>query len=581
MVTLNINGQQVSVPEKTTIMEAAEKIGIHIPHLCFLKDINEIGACRVCLVEVEGMDKLVPACDTECREGMEVVTNSPRLRKIRRINVELILSDHKSECTSCVKSGNCSLQALANDLGIIRSPFVENTAEKSRWDTKLPLIRDASKCIKCMRCIQICEKVQSLGVWDLRGTGHRTTVGTRDNLDFQEADCALCGQCITHCPVGALRERDDRDVLNDAIGDPEKVVIAQVAPAVRTAWGEQLGLPEEENTIGKLVCALKKIGIDYVFDTNYSADLTIMEEGSEFLYRLAHKDEHKWQMFTSCCPGWVRFAKTQYPDMIENLSTAKSPQQMFGAVAKTYIAHKLGIDPDKVFSVSIMPCVSKKYERTVPQVNYNDEGFDVDLVLTTRELDRFVRSDKIRPEDLIDMPFDDIFGEGSGAAVIFGTTGGVMEAALRSAYFLATGNNPEPDAFKDVRGNKGWREKTFDLDGTELRVAVASGLGNARNLIEAVRAGEAEYDFVEIMACPGGCVGGGGQPFKDGLELAEDRSRQLYELDRKNEIRFSHENSAVQLTYQEYLGEPMSEKAHHLLHTDLKGWDIEMVREDT
>lgn len=581
MVTLNINGQQVSVPEKTTIMEAAEKIGIHIPHLCFLKDINEIGACRVCLVEVEGMDKLVPACDTECREGMEVVTNSPRLRKIRRINVELILSDHKSECTSCVKSGNCSLQALANDMGIIRSPFVENTAEKSRWDTKLPLIRDASKCIKCMRCIQICEKVQSLGVWDLRGTGHRTTVGTRDNLDFQEADCALCGQCITHCPVGALRERDDRDVLNDAIGDPEKVVIAQVAPAVRTAWGEQLGLPEEENTIGKLVCALKKIGIDYVFDTNYSADLTIMEEGSEFLYRLAHKDEHKWPMFTSCCPGWVRFAKTQYPDMIENLSTAKSPQQMFGAVAKTYIAHKLGIDPDKVFSVSIMPCVSKKYERTVPQVNYNDEGFDVDLVLTTRELDRFVRSDKIRPEDLIDMPFDDIFGEGSGAAVIFGTTGGVMEAALRSAYFLATGNNPEPDAFKDVRGNKGWREKTFDLDGTELRVAVASGLGNARNLIEAVRAGEAEYDFVEIMACPGGCVGGGGQPFKDGLELAEDRSRQLYELDRKNEIRFSHENSAVQLTYQEYLGEPMSEKAHHLLHTDLKGWDIEMVREDT
>ncbi|MGN0680772.1 MAG: [FeFe] hydrogenase, group A [Candidatus Fimisoma sp.] len=581
MVTLNINGQQVSVPEKTTIMEAAEKIGIHIPHLCFLKDINEIGACRVCLVEVEGMDKLVPACDTECREGMEVVTNSPRLRKIRRINVELILSDHKSECTSCVKSGNCSLQALANDLGIIRSPFVENTAEKSRWDTKLPLIRDASKCIKCMRCIQICEKVQSLGVWDLRGTGHRTTVGTRDNLDFQEADCALCGQCITHCPVGALRERDDRDVLNDAIGDPEKVVIAQVAPAVRTAWGEQLGLPEEENTIGKLVCALKKIGIDYVFDTNYSADLTIMEEGSEFLYRLAHKDEHKWPMFTSCCPGWVRFAKTQYPDMIENLSTAKSPQQMFGAVAKTYIAHKLGIDPDKVFSVSIMPCVSKKYERTVPQVNYNDEGFDVDLVLTTRELDRFVRSDKIRPEDLIDMPFDDIFGEGSGAAVIFGTTGGVMEAALRSAYFLATGNNPEPDAFKDVRGNKGWREKTFNLDGTELRVAVASGLGNARNLIEAVRAGEAEYDFVEIMACPGGCVGGGGQPFKDGLELAEDRSRQLYELDRKNEIRFSHENSAVQLTYQEYLGEPMSEKAHHLLHTDLKGWDIEMVREDT
>ncbi len=581
MVTLTINGQKISVPEKTSIMEAAAKAGINIPHLCFLKGINEIGACRVCLVEVAGMNKLVPACDTECREGMEVITNSPRLRKIRRTNVELILSDHKSECTSCIKSGNCLLQSLANDLGIIRSPFKTNTADKSRWDNRLPLIRDAAKCIKCMRCIQICEKVQSLGVWDLCGTGYRTTVGVKDNLDFQAADCSLCGQCITHCPVGALRERDDRDVLNDAIGDPEKIVIAQVAPAVRTAWGEQIGLTDEESTTGKLVCALKKIGIDYVFDTNYSADLTIMEEGSEFLERLAHKEDYKWPMFTSCCPGWVRFVKTQYPDMVENLSTAKSPQQMFGAMAKTYIAHKLGVDPDRIFSVSIMPCVSKKYERTVTQVNYNEDGYDVDLVLTTRELDRFIRSDNIKPEDLINMPFDDIFGEGSGAAVIFGTTGGVMEAALRSAYFLATGENPEPDAFKDVRGSKGWREETFDIKGTKLNVAVASGLGNARALMEAVRRGEADYDFVEIMACPGGCVGGGGQPFKEGIEQAEERGEKLYALDRNNAIRFSHENSAVNLTYEEYLGNPMSDKAHQLLHTHLKDWDIEMMREDT
>lgn len=581
MVTLTINGQKISVPEKTSIMEAAAKAGINIPHLCFLKGINEIGACRVCLVEVAGMNKLVPACDTECREGMEVITNSPRLRKIRRTNVELILSDHKSECTSCIKSGNCLLQSLANDLGIIRSPFKTNTADKSRWDNRLPLIRDAAKCIKCMRCIQICEKVQSLGVWDLCGTGYRTTVGVKDNLDFQAADCSLCGQCITHCPVGALRERDDRDVLNDAIGDPEKIVIAQVAPAVRTAWGEQIGLTDEESTTGKLVCALKKIGIDYVFDTNYSADLTIMEEGSEFLERLAHKEDYKWPMFTSCCPGWVRFVKTQYPDMVENLSTAKSPQQMFGAMAKTYIAHKLGVDPDRIFSVSIMPCVSKKYERTVTQVNYNEDGYDVDLVLTTRELDRFIRSDNIKPEDLINMPFDDIFGEGSGAAVIFGTTGGVMEAALRSAYFLATGENPEPDAFKDVRGSKGWREETFDIKGTKLNVAVASGLGNARALMEAVRRGETDYDFVEIMACPGGCVGGGGQPFKEGIEQAEERGEKLYALDRNNAIRFSHENSAVNLTYEEYLGNPMSDKAHQLLHTHLKDWDIEMMREDT
>ena len=577
MVTLTINGQQISVPERTTIMEAAEKVGIHIPHLCFLKDIHDIAACRVCLVELIGIDKLVTACDTECRDGMEISTNSPRVRKIRKMNVELLLSDHRSECTSCVKSGNCTLQTISNDVGIIRSPFEHNTAEKSRWNEDLPLIRDASKCVKCMRCIQVCEKIQGLGIWDLHGTGHRTTIGVRDNLSFQDSGCVLCGQCITHCPVGALRERDDRDLLNDALGDPDKVVIAQIAPAVRTAWGEQIGLSDEESTIGKLVCALKKIGIDYVFDTDYSADLTIMEEGSEFLERLAHKDDYQWPMFTSCCPGWVRFVKTRYPDMTDNLSTAKSPQQMFGAIAKTYVAHRLGVDPDKVFSVSVMPCVAKKYERTVSQVNYKDRGYDVDLVLTTRELDRFIRSDSIKPEDLTDMPFDDIFGEGSGAGVIFGTTGGVMEAALRSAYYLATGENPKADAFKDVRGMKGWKEETFDIKGTKLKVAVASGLANAKALMEAVRRGDVQYDFVEIMACPGGCVGGGGQPFKDGFELARERGEQLYRLDRESSIRFSHENSAVQLTYEEYIGSPMSDKAHHILHTDLKSWDLKMT----
>ena len=577
MVTLTINGQQISVPERTTIMEAAEKVGIHIPHLCFLKDINEIAACRVCLVELIGIDKLVTACDTECRDGMEISTNSPRVRKIRKMNVELLLSDHRSECTSCVKSGNCTLQTISTDVGIIRSPFEQNPAEKSRWNEDLPLIRDASKCVKCMRCIQVCEKIQGLGIWDLHGTGHRTTIGVRDNLSFQDSGCVLCGQCITHCPVGALRERDDRDLLNDALGDPDKVVIAQIAPAVRTAWGEQIGLSDEESTIGKLVCALKKIGIDYVFDTDYSADLTIMEEGSEFLERLAHRDDYQWPMFTSCCPGWVRFVKTRYPDMTDNLSTAKSPQQMFGAIAKTYVAHRLGVDPDKVFSVSIMPCVAKKYERTVSQVNYKDGGYDVDLVLTTRELDRFIRSDSIKPEDLTDMPFDDIFGEGSGAGVIFGTTGGVMEAALRSAYYLATGENPKADAFKDVRGMKGWKEETFDIKGTKLKVAVASGLANAKALMEAVRRGDVQYDFVEIMACPGGCVGGGGQPFKDGFELARERGEQLYQLDRESSIRFSHENSAVQLTYEEYIGSPMSDKAHHILHTDLKSWDLKMT----
>ena len=328
--------------------------------------------------------------------------------------------------------------------------------------------------------------------------------------------------------------------------------------------------------MGKLVCALKKIGIDYVFDTNYSADLTIMEEGSEFLERLANRNRHKWPMFTSCCPGWLRFVRTQYPDMVEDLSTAKSPQQMFGAISKTYIAQKLGLDPSKIFSISIMPCVAKKFECDVEQVNSAGHGKDVDLVLTTRELDRLIRCDSIKPQDLMDMPFDDIFGEGSGAAVIFGTTGGVMEAALRSAYYLVTGSNPDPDAFKEVRGMDGWKEAKFDLAGTTLKVAAASGLGNARKLIDAVNRGDAEYDFVEIMACPGGCVGGGGQPFVDGKEFASKRALKLYGLDKVNNLRFSHENQAVQQTYQEYLGKPLSKESHHLLHTHLADWDLEM-----
>lgn len=577
MVKLKIDGQQIAVPAGTTILDAAARVGIKIPHLCYLKDINEIGACRVCLVEKVGMEKLVTACNTEVEEGVEILTNSPKVREVRRINVELILSDHDCKCVQCVKSGNCTLQKIANDLGIIEQPY-KDVHEKTRWDFELPLIREASKCVKCMRCVQICDKVQGLNVWDINGSGYRASVGVSNNRKITEADCALCGQCITHCPVGALRERDDLRLLRDALADPEKITMVQIAPAVRTAWGEGIGISKTEATTGKMVSALRRIGFDYIFDTTYSADLTIMEEGSEFIERFTHKEQYSWPMFTSCCPGWVRFVKTQYPEYVKNLSTAKSPQQMFGAMAKTYIAQKLGINPDKIFSVSIMPCLSKKYEKGVPQVDDAGHGKDVDLVLTTREMDRLIRADNIQAHDLKEEEFDEIFGEGSGAGVIFGATGGVMEAALRSAYFLITGENPEVDSFKSVRGVDGWKEATFEIKGMKVKVAVASGLGNTGKLMEAIKRGEVDYDFVEIMACPGGCVGGGGQPVKDGYEFAEARGEILYGLDKFSNLRFSHENSAVQLTYEEFLGEPNSHRAHQLLHTNLEDWDLEMNR---
>lgn len=573
MVKLTIDGQKISVNEGTTILEAALEVGIHIPHLCYLKDLNDIGACRVCIIEVEGIDRLVTACNTKVESGMVIHTNSPKVRATRKINVELILSDHNCTCAMCVRSGNCSLQNIANDLGILSIPY-NSVPEKARWDNSLPLIRDASKCIKCMRCIQVCDKVQDLQVWNLTGSGYRTTVGVSENKKLQETSCSLCGQCITHCPVGALRERDDTDKMLEALADPDKITMVQIAPAVRTAWGEGIGLYKEESTMGRLISALRRIGFDYIFDTTYAADLTIMEEASEFLERFKQKEKYKWPMFTSCCPGWVRFVKSEYPDMVENLSSCKSPQQMFGAMSKTFMAAKLGVDPDKVFSVSIMPCLAKKYERAVEAVNNSGHGSDVDIVLTTRELDRMIRADHIQPDDLKEEHFDEIFGEGSGAGVIFGATGGVMEAALRTAYFMLTNRNPNTESFRKVRGMDGWKEAVFEIEGIAVKVAVASGLGNTRKLIEAIRRGEVKYDFVEIMACPGGCTGGGGQPIHDGYELAEERGKILYGLDTTSDLRFSHENKAVIKTYEEFLENPNSKRAHELLHTNIKDWDL-------
>ena len=575
MVNITIDNHTIAVPSGTTIMEAAASIHIPIPKLCYLKDINEIGACRVCVVEIEGQDHLVTSCNNVVEEGMTIYTNSPKVRRNRKHTVEMILSQHDAQCATCVRSGNCTLQTVANDLNIVDSPYKKEICIEE-WDTRYPLVRDASKCVKCMRCIQVCDKIQGMHIWDVSGTGARTTVGVSENRDIKTADCALCGQCITHCPTGALRERDDTDKLYRALEDKDTIVVAQIAPAVRAAWGESLGLSREEATVEKIVDALRRIGVDYVFDTTFSADLTIMEEGTEFVERFTNGDLDMYPMFTSCCPGWVRFIKSQYPQMVNRLSSAKSPQEMFGAVMKTAFAKKMNIDPDRIFALSIMPCVAKKDEREKPLFHGEFAGHGVDCVLTTRELDRLIRADHIDPKTLKDAAFDTPFTEGTGAGVIFGATGGVMEAALRSAYYLITGKNPDPDAFKAVRGMEGWKEATVTIPGAgDVRVAVVSGLGNARRLLEEIKAGRAHFDFVEVMACPGGCAGGGGQPIpEEDRELAGVRGSALYALDETRPLRFSHENSQITQLYKDYLGSPGSEQAEHLLHTDHFGWDM-------
>lgn len=576
MVSLTINGRRVQAPEGTTIMEAARLADIHIPHLCFLKGINEIAACRVCCVEVEGERAMVTACNTPVMEGMVVHTNSPRARQTRRVNVELILSQHDCRCATCVRSGNCQLQNIANDLGILQLPFETQLPKGLRgaWTTTFPLYRDYNKCIKCMRCIQICEKVQTLKVWDLAGTGGRTTIDVSGNMVIKDSDCSLCGQCVTHCPVGGLRERDDTAEVYRALADPELITVVQVAPAVRTAWGESLGIAPEKATMGLMTAALKALGFDYVFDTCFTADLTIMEEANELLQRLKAGDLADHPMFTSCCPGWVRFLKSQYPQLTRQLSTAKSPQQMFGSITKSWFAQKIGADAKNIRCISIMPCMAKKAECALPTMR-TEAGPDVDIALTTREFVRMIRADKIDVALLEEAQPDAPLGIHTGAGEIFGASGGVMEAALRTAVFALTGHNPSADGFQDIRRGQGRREVSYSIGGVPLRCAVVSGLGEARKLIEAILAGKAHYDFVEVMACPGGCAGGGGQPIScEDQELAGERGKRLYQLDQASLLRFSHENPEVQALYRDYLGEPLSEKSEQLLHTDHTGWQM-------
>lgn len=576
MVNLTIDGKNISVKENTTIMEAAKDIHIEIPKLCYLKDINEIAACRVCVVEVEGKGRLVTACNHPVEEGMVVHTNSKRVRLNRKRNVQMILSQHDFRCATCVRSGNCSLQKLSNDLNITDTIYGE-VYKKQEWNNDFPLIRDSSKCIKCMRCVQVCDKIQSLNVWELEGTGARSTINVSGSRKIEDSDCSLCGQCITHCPVGVLTERDDTEKFLSAVEDPNKVVVVQVAPAVRAAWGEESGLSRKEATVNKIYDGLKKMGADYVFDTSFSADLTIMEEAYEFINRLNNGELDEKPMFTSCCPGWVRFIKSQYPNLVSQLSTAKSPMQMFGSVMKTYFADSIGKKPEDIVSVAIMPCLAKKSEANMDLYFEEYGGKDTDISLTTREFVRMLKSFQLKPEYLEDIEADSLLRDYTGAGVIFGATGGVMEAALRTAYFAITGENCEADSFKVVRAKSqetGLVEANFELNGKNLKIAVVNGLSNTRNLIDKIMKGEKEFHFVEVMACPGGCVGGGGQPIHDGEEMAFERGKNLYFIDENMKIRHSHENPDIKEIYNEFFDHPNSHKAHQLLHTDHYSWTM-------
>ena len=576
MVNITINNISVSVKKGTTILNAARSAGIHIPHLCYLKEINEIGACRLCCVEVEGEEKLIPACNNVVAEGMKITTNSKRVRSACRTNLQLIMSEHDGNCTTCSRNQNCQLQKLAADFNLLNSRYEKNfPLEKyATWNKDFPIIKDSKKCVKCMRCIQICDKVQSMKVWDFIGTGSRTRIGVNRNIPIENSDCTLCGQCVTHCPVGALRERNDVRKVVNAIENPEIITVAQIAPAVRAAWGEDFNYSVEDATVNKLAGCLKKIGIDYVFDSCFTADLTIMEEGTEFLERKQKGDLDEYPMFTSCCPGWIRFIKSQYPSFVKNLSTAKSPQQMFGAVTKNYFAQKIGVDASKIRCISIMPCTAKKGECDLPSMQNKDGIKDVDYVLTTREIVKLLKAERIHPKEVAEIPFDNIMQKYTGAGVIFGTTGGVMEAALRTAAFVVTGKNPEPEAFDELHNSKKskskpWREATIPLPMGEIKVAVVSGLGNARKLCDAILRKEVKYDFVEVMACPGGCVGGGGQPINCAdKEKAKERGKVLHALDAKMPLRYSHENEDVKALYDDFFEKPLSHKAEEFLHTN-------------
>lgn len=563
-ITLTIDGKSVTVPKGTTILDAAEKINIKIPRLCYHPDLPPVSACRLCVVEIEGDRLLRTSCSWKCQEGMKVNTRSAFVRESRKMALELLLSRHPMKCTECVRNNFCELQSVAEQLGVreIRFDYKER---KGEIDTSsAAIVRDPSKCILCRRCIQTCELVQSVSAIGLEGRGYDVWVDTPFGKGIGEVACVSCGQCIDRCPVGALYEKDHTARVWKALDDPTKHVVVQTAPAVRASIGEMFGMPAGSLVTDKLVAGLRMLGFDKVFDTDFTADLTIVEEGTELIGRI--KNGGTLPMLTSCSPGWINFIEHFYPELLPHVSSCKSPQQMFGALAKTYYAQKNGIDPKDIYSVSIMPCTAKKYEAERPEMS--DSGFqDVDAVLTTREAAVMMKQVGINLPELAEEPYDEPLGISTGAAVIFGNTGGVMEAALRTVYEIVTKKPLDDIEIKSVRGLEGIREAEIDLDGLKVKAAVANGLANARKLLDLIASGEAQYHFVEIMACPGGCIGGGGQPIPTSPEIRQKRVEAIYLEDRNMKIRKSHENPAIQMLYKEFLGEPNGHKAHELLHT--------------